>query len=119
MLQGCFSCTASCVCNCWAAAFPPKPTLEVPALIRMVHHALETAEVNGAFVAALQASFIFPAWHVARHNLVDQVVQALTSPEVKGVLITGFRGMGKTPLAQAVLTAFSKQPGADTFAAQF
>lgn len=119
MLHCCFSCVACCVCSCWKAAFPEKARFDVPLLISMLHRALETAERNGAFVTALQATFVLPPCHVARPKLRDAVVQALKAsdePDNKGVLITGFRGMGKTTLAQAVLTEFSSNPGADNMA---
>lgn len=81
-------------------------------LIKPVEEALHAAELHGAFVPALQATFEMSPFYVERTSLLDVVVQTLKeqadNPGTKGVLITGLRGMGKTTLAQAALMYFSK-----------
>ena len=122
------SCMGWCSrCGKWCAAsrdaaLPPRYQQQLPQLRAKLQDAMEAAEKNGAFTYVQQLQRGLPRLYIRHEELYQEVSHKLhqeaaaacapsmaSEPGVRGVLITGSRGTGKSTLARDV--ALSLQDG--------
>lgn len=112
------SCWAWCIKWCAAsrnAALPPRCQQQLQQLSTRLDKAVEAAEKNGAFTYVQQLRRGLPLLYIPHEELCQEVTDKLrreaaavcapgmpAASGVRGVLITGSRGMGKSTLARDV-----------------
>lgn len=97
------------------AALPPEWVSRLPKIRQELEAYVDEAEAAGAFLFTITFKETQHDLYIRPQGLFDLIMKKLTPVagnfHERGVLLWGFKGMGKTSLAQDVACEFAFNPG--------